>query len=600
MKLLEHFHELSLHPKNAKELKGLILQLAVQGKLTAEWRKNNPNIEPAEKLLERIKAEKAKLIKEGKIRKEKPLPPITLDEMPFELPESWVWCRMQDYLDVRDGTHDTPKYVDNGIPLVTSKNLYTKKLDLTNIKYISEQDHQEISHRSKVDKFDILFAMIGSIGNPVIVDIEPNFSIKNVALIKYYVQSLYEPNYILNFLEFATQDFKDNSDGAVQSFVSLKKLREKELPLPPLEEQKAIVKTVEQLFKEVEQLETLTEERIQLKEKFAISALDKLNNGDYKKEWEFLKENFHPFFNEEKNIKKLRETVLQLAVQGKLTEKWRKENPNVESAEKLLERIKAEKTLRQAQGSIKKEKPLPPITEDDLPAGKAGIPYHLPDGWVWCRLGNYIYNLGQKKPDTKFTYIDVGSINKEKGFITENNTVLTPDEAPSRARKIIKKGCVLYSTVRPYLLNIAIVNRNYKYEPIASTAFAILNPLANCSSEYLYFYLRSQTFIMYVEEQMIGVAYPAINDRNLLKGIIPIPPLEEQKAIVEKVNTLMALCDSLEQQVKLSKEQIEKLMKSVLREVFDGEEKDIKELLQTENVMGMAAEAEAKYEKKMN
>jgi len=154
MQLLQHFHELSLHPANAKELKALILQMAVQGRLTAPWRNGHPEFaegdHSAKTLLEKIKVEKTKLIKEGKIRKEKTPSPITEDEIPYELPDNWVWCRMQDYLDIRDGTHDTPKYVDNGVPLVTSKNLYTKKLDLSNIKYISERDHQEISKNNRL------------------------------------------------------------------------------------------------------------------------------------------------------------------------------------------------------------------------------------------------------------------------------------------------------------------------------------------------------------------------------------------------------------------------------------------------------------------
>jgi type I restriction enzyme S subunit len=146
------------------------------------------------------------------------------------------------------------------------------------------------------------------------------------------------------------------------------------------------------------------------------------------------------------NAKKLRELVLQLAVQGKLTASWRTRHPELvsgsNSAETLLEKIKTEKNRLIRDGKIRKEQPLLPIKEDE-------IPYELPVGWVWCRLGEYIHNLGQKQPDETFTYIDVGSINKEKGKISDELSILKPNEAPSRARKIIKSGCVIYSTVRP-------------------------------------------------------------------------------------------------------------------------------------------------------
>ncbi len=237
-------------------LRKSILQEAVSGKLVPQ----DPKDEPASELLKKIKAEKEKLIKEKKIKKDKPLPPITKEEIHYELPGGWVWARLQDVFDVRDGTHDTPKYVNEGFPLVTSKNIYNGKLDMNNIKYISNQDHIEISKRSKVDKGDIIFAMIGSIGNPVLIDIEPNFSIKNVALFKFYNTHLSNSKYLLYFLRYAEVIMKEKSSGAVQSFVALNYLREYLFPLPPLFEQKRIVEKVDQLMKLCDELETRVKE----------------------------------------------------------------------------------------------------------------------------------------------------------------------------------------------------------------------------------------------------------------------------------------------------------------------------------------------------
>jgi len=256
-------------------------------------------------------------------------------------------------------------------------------------------------------------------------------------------------------------------------------------------------------------------------------------------------------------IDKLRQSILQEAVQGKLVP----QDPNDEPASVLLERIKEEKERLIKEGKIKKEKPLPPISEDE-------IPYELPEGWEWVRLGEICYNFGQKKPDEKFTYIDVSSINKDRGIIKEDVNILNPQDAPSRARKIVRKGTVIYSTVRPYLLNTAIVDREFEYAPIVSTAFAVMHTFNQVYNKYLYYYLRSIPFIKFVESQMVGMAYPAISEGNLFRGPFPLPPLNEQKRIVEKVDQLMDLCDELEKNIEQSKKDSELLMQSVLQEVF--------------------------------
>lgn len=151
--------------KFPEDMKKSILQYAIQGKLVEQ----RPEEGTAEELYRQIQTEKKRLIKEGKIKKEKPLPEIAEDEIPFDIPESWKWCRLSDVIDVRDGTHDSPKYVPVGIPLVTSKNLVNGVIDYGNVKYITQEDADKINVRSMVDDDDILFAMIGSIGNPVLV-----------------------------------------------------------------------------------------------------------------------------------------------------------------------------------------------------------------------------------------------------------------------------------------------------------------------------------------------------------------------------------------------------------------------------------------------
>lgn len=226
-----------------KAMKDSLLQAAIQGKLTKQLESDGD----AKDLLAKIQFEKAKLIEEGKIKKEKSLPEITIEEIPFEIPKNWCWCHFIDCMDIRDGTHDTPKYVINGIPLITSKNLNNGKLDFSTVKFISNDDADKINLRSFVDDGDILFAMIGSIGNPVLVKKEREFCIKNVALFK-NVKHIMNMQYINFYLQFAQSVMKRISSGAVQSFISLKVFREFLLPLPPLAEQKRIVERLNELL----------------------------------------------------------------------------------------------------------------------------------------------------------------------------------------------------------------------------------------------------------------------------------------------------------------------------------------------------------------
>jgi type I restriction enzyme S subunit len=231
---------------------------------------------------------------------------------------------------------------------------------------------------------------------------------------------------------------------------------------------------------------------------------------------------------------KLRELILQLAVRGKLVP----QEPSEEPASALLERARHEKLELMRRGEVRDRK-LPPLNHDDLP-------YDLPNSWVWARLDDIGRELKQKVPDRTFTYIDVSSIESARGIVSEAVRVLEAKDAPSRARKLVRPGAVIYSTVRPYLLNIAIIDRPFTPEPVVSTAFAVLDPLASVEARYLFYYLRSASFVEYVQREMTGMAYPAINDAKFFGGPVPVPPLDEQRRIVAKVDKLMSLCDELE------------------------------------------------------
>jgi type I restriction enzyme, S subunit len=259
-----------------------------------------------------------------------------------------------------------------------------------------------------------------------------------------------------------------------------------------------------------------------------------------------LERHFDAAFAASDGIKKLRELILTLAMQGKLVP----QDPNDEPASELLKAIEIEKKRLVKEGKIKQPKPLAAVELEE-------VSYDLPDSWEWVHIRDICHDWGQKTPDDLFTYIDVGSIDNTKGMICDDIQVLEGSEAPSRARKIVRQGTVIYSTVRPYLLNIAIIEQEYSYEPIASTAFAIVHPYKGVINRFVYYYLKSPVFIRFVELTMKGVAYPAINDGDFFRGIFPLPPLMEQCQIVAEIDRLMARCDELE---KLRADRSQKLL----------------------------------------
>ena len=264
----------------------------------------------------------------------------------------------------------------------------------------------------------------------------------------------------------------------------------------------------------------------------------------------------------------LKNAILQLAIQGKLVP----QDPNDEPASVLFEKIQAEKEKLIAEGKIKKTKK----TSDKRPLDvEVDFPFEIPDSWEWVRLSEITYNLGQKKPISEFNYIDVASIDNKKHILSNIINLVSADKAPSRARKIVQDGSILYSTVRPYLKNVCIFHNFFQYESIASTAFAVLDVYSNIFNKYLFYYLISSEFTDMVSKEMLGVAYPAINDEKLYKLCIAVPPLNEQKRIVAKIEELLPFIDEYDKKEQklttLNQQFPEQLKKSILQAAIQGQ-----------------------------
>ena len=234
----------------------------------------------------------------------------------------------------------------------------------------------------------------------------------------------------------------------------------------------------------------------------------------------------------------LKNSILQLAVQGKLVE----QRPEEGTAEELYQQSQKEIQHLIKEGKIKKQKSLSKITENE-------IPFDIPMSWKWVRLGEIVYNHGQIVPTKKFSYIDIGSIDNKIQKLNIYETLIEAKDAPSRARKIVNRGDILYSTVRPYLHNMCIIDRAFSCMPIASTGFAVMACHSCTYNKYLFYYLMSPFFDGYANanENSKGVAYPAINDDRLYRAMVTLPPLAEQKRIVAKIEELLPYINRYEQ-----------------------------------------------------
>jgi len=513
----------SLH--GIKKLRELILELAVRGKLVPQ----DPTDEPASVLLERIAAKKAQLIKDKKIKKPKALPEISEDEKPFELPQGWEWCRLQDSIDVRDGTHDSPKDAngDETYPLVTSKDFKDGSINFESARKISAEDHFEISKRSHVEVDDILFSMIGgNIGNQVIVKDIREFSIKNVALFKYYDKKITAPYYFKIYTENLASVLQESAKGGAQPFISLGALRKLVLALPPIEEQYRIVAKVDELMGLCDALEAQTENSISAHQTLVEVLLAALleapeqtstpeqATAQFQQNWQRLSEHFDTLFTTTASIDTLKQTILQLAVMGKLVP----QNPNDEPAAKLLERIAAEKAQLIKDKKIKKQKPLPEITDKEKP-------FELPRGWEWIRFGDmYLLEYGSNLPQPK------RSNTGEFPVYGSNGVVGTHNEASVQGQCIVvgRKGSA-------GALNLCSEKGCW----VTDVAYSISPPIG-IDIDFCFYQLHT----LGLDSLGKGIK-PGLNRNEANILTVAVPPSEEQHRIVAKVDELMALCEQL-------------------------------------------------------
>ena len=515
-------------PGGVERLRALVLRLAVRGRLVEQ----DAGDEPASRLLEHIAQEKAKLTEKKKIRVSKPLSPVSQYEVDFEIPQSWTWARLGNLYHLEMGQSPPSQFYNqtgDGLPFYQGKADFGDRFPT--VRYWCTKPTK------LADEGDVLLSVRAPIG-PTNIATERCCIGRGLAALRPLAGMPTE--YLLWTIRAFEEQLDSLGTGTTFKAISRKLLEPFPLPLPPLAEQHRIVAKVDELMGLIDRLEAARSSREAARVAGRDSALATLRNAATPKEvsaaWTRIAGRMDDLFAAPADLVPLREAVLQLAVRGRLVE----QEPGDEPAGRLLELIVAEKAELVKKKKVRKRKSYGPLMS-------AEIPFEIPRSWTWARLHDLAHDLGQKVPDKTFSYIDVSAIDNKRGAIISEVPVLDPGAAPSRARKLVRLGSVIYSTVRPYLLNIAVVDCEYSPTPIASTAFAVLHPHAGVHSRLLFFYLRAPFFVDFVTAQMKGVAYPAINDTDLLRAPVPLPPTAEQYRIVAKVDELMGLIDQLEQ-----------------------------------------------------
>ena len=516
---------------NGKQLKNSILQWAIQGKLVPQ----DPNDEPASVLLDKIRQEKERLIKEKKIKRDKNASIIYRgednsyyekllatgevkcidEEIPFEVPKGWEWERWGNIAQTIQYGYNAPALEHGVIKMVRISDIQENCVLWDNVPYCLIDENDIDTYLLKVN--DILFARTGgTVGKSFLVEEVSEKAIYAGYLIRTRYSSLLNPRYMKSFMESQLywEQLKNGTIATAQPNCNGKTLSKMLLPIPPTKEQDRIVEKLTQLSSLLGNY-SLCQDRLNL-----------LN----------------------KEIKEqLKKSILQEAIQGKLVHQITAEG----TAQELLEQIKAEKQKLVKEGKLKKSALNDSIIfkgDDNKYYEKIGkkcvditeeIPFDLPDSWSWARGKSVFMPMESTKPSSDFVYIDVDAVNNRLNIIDKPKKVRI-ENAPSRATRKLHKNDLLFSMVRPYLKNIALVDDIYK-DAIASTGFYVITPSLGYYPMFLYYLMLSNYVVDGLNSFMKGDNSPSINNCHIENYLYPLPPIEEQQRIVEKIEQLMQL-----------------------------------------------------------
>ncbi|MDP4544735.1 restriction endonuclease subunit S [Psychrobacter faecalis] len=542
------------------KLRELILELAVRGKLVPQ----DDNDEPASVLLEKIAAEKAQLIKEKKIKKTKADSEVSEDEKFFELPNSWQWTRLNLITEINPRNTDVDdKTKASFVPMTLITTSYDGVHD------------SESRPWSEIKKGYTHFAN----GDIAIAKITPCFENSKAAIFRNLENGIgagttelhvarpfgdqIESNFLLLYFKspnFLTMGQKLMTGSAGHKRVPRSFFESNPIPLPPLAEQKRIVAKVDELMLLCDQLEQQTEASIEahatLVEVLLATLTDSAGADELAQNWRRIAEHFDSLFTTEQSIEALKKTVLQLAVMGKLVP----QNPEDETASVLLEKIAEEKERLIKDKVIKKEKPLPAITDDEKP-------FELQTGWVWGRVndiahlkGGFAYKSKEFLDVGTYQVIRMGNIRPDNLRLDKNSVYIPEGLAESTQDYRINTGDILLTMTgtngkEDYLYSLVVLDTHLLDQQLyLNQRLCRLRPIL-MNVDFLNIALKEPQLKKPIFNQSTGSA----NQANIGMGVIshwvlPVPPLAEQHRIVSKVDELMAICDQLKQKLKQSQE----------------------------------------------
>jgi type I restriction enzyme S subunit len=560
-----------------KKLRELILELAVRGKLIPQ----DPNDEPASELLNRIEAEKAKLVKEGKIKKSKPLPQIAENEKPFELPDGWAIAYIPqvvsyDKYAIKRGPFGSALkkayFTPSGIKVYEQQHAIGDDFARGEY-YISEQKFKELS-AFEVKPNDLIISCSGTVGR---VAIAPNWMEKgiiNQALLKVTLNESVLTNVYFKILFPAfymqTETLSDLQGTAQKNMVSVDTLKSEPFPLPSISEQHRIIAKVDELMALCDQLEAQTEASIDAHKTLVEVLLATLSNAkdadELNDNWQTISQHFDVLFTTQASIDQLKQTILQLAVMGKLV----KQDPKDEPASKLLERIATEKQQLIKDGKIKKQKPLPPITDDEKP-------FELPQGWDWIKLDDLSTKSGAGwSPQCKgyprasgnWGVLKVSAVSWGKYNPEENKEL--PDSLSPRPEYEVNPGDFLISRANTAELvaKAVVVPEDTPRKLMMSDKIIRFNFSSLINLDYIQLINDSSQARAYYAAVAGGTSSSMKNvSREQIRNLVfALPSMNEQNRIVAKVNDLMALCDSLKIQLNKAQTTQQQLTEAIVEQ----------------------------------
>ncbi|MBB5735861.1 type I restriction enzyme S subunit [Xanthomonas arboricola] len=534
-------------PNGIKKLRELILELAVRGKLVPQ----DPNDEPASELLKRIAEEKARLVAEGKIKKQKPLAEIGEEETPFEVPTNWAWTRLGELGLVGSSSRVHQKdWQTSGIPFYRAREIVRLSKDgfVENELFISEALYQELSTGESAPKVgDIMLTGVGTIGVPYRVQKTDRFYFKDASVLIFKNHIADNSGYLIKYFvsPLWIEKIHAESMGTTVHTLTIARANETLCPLPPLAEQRRIVAKVDELMALCDRLEARQADADSAHAQLVQALLGSLTQArdaeDFAQNWQRLAEHFHTLFTTESSIDALKQTLLQLAVMGKLVP----QDPGDELASELLKRIAEEKTSLVADGKLKKQKPLAEIDESEMS-------FELPLGWRWKRFVELALDVSTGPFGSlihQSDYVDGGvplvnpSHMIDGRIVADSSVSLSLEMAKSLDSYRLSAGDIVMAR-RGEVGRAALVTETEEGW-LCGTGSFVLRFTSEISRAYVWILLRCHSVRTYLAGAAVGTTMVNLNHGILLKMPIAVPPIAEQHRIVAKVDQLMALCDQL-------------------------------------------------------